>query len=69
MKLIFILHFSQLNKTIQKNFNESAVRSNEGGKEKHHKDKKERSAAKKLMKELSSCKTMLEEMEVSYDDE
>ncbi|XP_055319617.1 bromodomain adjacent to zinc finger domain protein 2B isoform X4 [Sitodiplosis mosellana] len=48
----------------EKNFNESAVRSNEGGKDKHHKDKKDRSAAKKLIKELSSCKTMLEEMEL-----
>lgn len=37
----------------------------DGGKEKPHKqEKKERSAAKKLMKELASCKTMLEEMEV-----
>ncbi|XP_031616444.1 bromodomain adjacent to zinc finger domain protein 2B isoform X2 [Contarinia nasturtii] len=47
----------------ERNFNESAVRSNDGSK--HHKqDKKERSAAKKLMKELASCKTMLEEMEL-----
>lgn len=33
-------------------------------KEKHRQEKKERHATKKLLKELSACKTMLEEMEV-----
>lgn len=73
IRFYFVFNFTQNNKPslrtkkkkkIQKNFNESAVRSSDGGKDKHHKDKKDRSAAKKLIKELSSCKTMLEEMEV-----